>query len=204
MTISDSYPLRRKDEYIDSLRDTEIFTTVDENSGFWQIQMDPGAQHLTHFHVSIRSIPLSTHDLRSGELPGHVPARERRGTRIRMFAVFPCIPGRRYHLLQDLRGPLRAHRRRFPDSRSSRRISSTVQMYVFSDQVYYLGHVMLPRKLDVSSKTFKAVQNLKPFRTTTDLPSFRKLYSVFRLFYPSRPLVGSAQQEAYKGRCKHI
>ena len=39
MTIRDSYPIPRMDEFIDSLGDAVIFTTLDCNSGYWQIEM---------------------------------------------------------------------------------------------------------------------------------------------------------------------
>jgi hypothetical protein len=37
ITVRDSYPLPRMDECIDSLGDAKIFTTLDCNSGYWQI-----------------------------------------------------------------------------------------------------------------------------------------------------------------------
>jgi hypothetical protein len=37
ITVPDTYPLPRTDEYIDSLGDATVFTTLDSNSGYWQI-----------------------------------------------------------------------------------------------------------------------------------------------------------------------
>ena len=37
VTIRDVYPLPRMDDYIDSLGETSVFTTLDCNSGYWQI-----------------------------------------------------------------------------------------------------------------------------------------------------------------------
>ncbi len=36
-TIRDSYPISRMDDYIDSLGEAKISTTLDCNSGYWQI-----------------------------------------------------------------------------------------------------------------------------------------------------------------------
>jgi Reverse transcriptase (RNA-dependent DNA polymerase) len=37
LTVRDLYPLPRMDEYLDSLGDAVIFSTMDCNSGYWQI-----------------------------------------------------------------------------------------------------------------------------------------------------------------------
>ena len=38
VTVRDSYPLPRLDECIDSLGDSTVFTTLDCNSGYWQVE----------------------------------------------------------------------------------------------------------------------------------------------------------------------
>ena len=38
-TIKDSYPLPRMDECIDSLGEANIFSTLDCNSGYWQVPL---------------------------------------------------------------------------------------------------------------------------------------------------------------------
>ena len=39
VTARDSYPLPRMDECIDSLGDSNYFTTLDCNSGYWQVEI---------------------------------------------------------------------------------------------------------------------------------------------------------------------
>lgn len=39
MTVRDSYPIPKIDECIDSLGTAAIFSTLDANSGYWQIEM---------------------------------------------------------------------------------------------------------------------------------------------------------------------
>lgn len=40
VTLSDSYPIPRMDECIDSLETADVFSTLDANSGYWQIALD--------------------------------------------------------------------------------------------------------------------------------------------------------------------
>jgi hypothetical protein len=40
MTIKDSYPLPRMDEYLESLGDAVLFYSFDCNSGYWQIPIE--------------------------------------------------------------------------------------------------------------------------------------------------------------------
>lgn len=40
LAVCNSYPIPRIDECIDSLRDSKLFTTLDGNSGFWQVRVD--------------------------------------------------------------------------------------------------------------------------------------------------------------------
>jgi hypothetical protein len=49
ITVRDSYPLPRMDECIDSLGDANIFTTLDCNSGYWQITVRPEDREKTTF-----------------------------------------------------------------------------------------------------------------------------------------------------------
>jgi Reverse transcriptase (RNA-dependent DNA polymerase) len=49
LTIKDSYPLPRMDECLDSLGDATIFSTLDCNSGYWQILMKEEDRNKTAF-----------------------------------------------------------------------------------------------------------------------------------------------------------
>jgi hypothetical protein len=49
VTVRDSYPLPHMDECIDSLGDAKIFTTLDCNSGYWQIPVRPEDREKTTF-----------------------------------------------------------------------------------------------------------------------------------------------------------
>lgn len=40
VTIGDAYPTPRIDEYIDSLADSQMFSTLDANFGYWQVDIE--------------------------------------------------------------------------------------------------------------------------------------------------------------------
>ena len=48
-TIKDAYPLPRIDESLDQLSGAQWFSTLDMNSGYWQIELDPADKHKTAF-----------------------------------------------------------------------------------------------------------------------------------------------------------
>ena len=48
-TIKDAYPLPRIDESLDQLSGAQWFSTLDMNSGYWQIELDPTDKHKTAF-----------------------------------------------------------------------------------------------------------------------------------------------------------
>jgi hypothetical protein len=50
ITVPDTYPLPRMDECIDSLGDATVFTTLDCNSGCWQIPVHPDDRDKTTFN----------------------------------------------------------------------------------------------------------------------------------------------------------
>ena len=49
VTFRDSYPLPRMYEYIDSLGEAKVFTTLDCSSGYWQIPVAPSDREKTAF-----------------------------------------------------------------------------------------------------------------------------------------------------------
>ena len=49
ITVKDTYPLPRMDECLDSLGEARYFTTLDANSGYWQVPIREGDQNKTSF-----------------------------------------------------------------------------------------------------------------------------------------------------------
>jgi Reverse transcriptase (RNA-dependent DNA polymerase) len=67
LTERDVYPLRRLDECIDSLGDAVVFSTMDANSGYWQVLMHPDDRDKTTFtcHVGTFRFKRMTFGLRN-------------------------------------------------------------------------------------------------------------------------------------------
>lgn len=59
-TMRDSYPLLRVKECIDSLADARIFSTLDANSGYWQIEVGPADREKTTFTLRQWTLRLQT------------------------------------------------------------------------------------------------------------------------------------------------
>ena len=51
ITVKDSYPLPRIEDCLDSLRDATCFTTLDCNSGYWQIPVAEAVERIQRLHV---------------------------------------------------------------------------------------------------------------------------------------------------------
>ena len=49
VTAKDTYPLRRMDENLDSLGDTNVFSALDANSGYWQMPIPESDRGKTEF-----------------------------------------------------------------------------------------------------------------------------------------------------------
>ena len=55
MTIRDTYSISRMDECIDNLGDAKIFSTLDANSGYWRILIEPKDRDKTMFKTHFRA-----------------------------------------------------------------------------------------------------------------------------------------------------
>ena len=53
LTARDVYPLPRMDECLDSLGEAEFFSTLDANTGFWQIEVSPEDRDKTTFSCHV-------------------------------------------------------------------------------------------------------------------------------------------------------
>lgn len=49
VTVRDSYPLPRMDEYMDSLGDATVITTIDKHSWYWKIEVKEADREKTSF-----------------------------------------------------------------------------------------------------------------------------------------------------------
>ena len=185
MTVRDSYPIPRMDECIDSLGDATLFTTLDANSGYWQVEIDPADRDKTTFtsHFGLYRFLRMPFGLRNA------PATFQRAMDVILASVRWQVA---LVYLDDViifSKSYRAHLEHVATVLSLLKSAGVTlklaKCHFFSQEVDYLGHVIFPGKLAVSTKTCEAVERFRPLRTTTDVRSFLGLCNVFRRFMPN-------------------
>jgi hypothetical protein len=182
ITVRDSYPLPRMDECIDSLGDAKVFSTLDCNSGYWQIPVDPADRAKTTFtsHEGLYWFLRMPFGLRNA------PATFQRFVDITLSGLTwkVCLvylddiivfsKNEEQHLL-DLDAVLhRLYRAGLS--------LNLKKCHFFKETVDYLGHVIRPGKLSVAEKNTQALRTAKPPTTQSELRSFLGLCNVYRRF----------------------
>ena len=185
LTIRDAYPIPRMDECIDSLGEATIFTTLDANSGYWQIEMAPEDRDKTTFtcHEGIYRFTRMPFGLKNA------PATFQRAIDIILSRV-----KWQYALvyLDDVIIYSKSFEEHIVHVRTVLTLLSKAGISLklkkcefFRPSVSYLGHTVRPGKLEVASKTCNAVRQAKPPQTQTELRSFLGLCNVYRRFVPN-------------------
>lgn len=157
VTVRDSYPIPRMDECIDSLGDERVFSTLDCNSGYWQVQIPEQDRDKTTF-VTHHGLFQYTHmpfGLRNA------PATFQRAMDIVLSSVkwnFCLVylddivvfsPDAKRHI-EHLDHVLTL----------LRQAGLTIKLkkcYFLHERIEYLGHAITPGELRVASKTVTAV-----------------------------------------------
>jgi RNase H-like domain found in reverse transcriptase/Reverse transcriptase (RNA-dependent DNA polymerase) len=182
VTVRDLYPLPCMDECIDSLGEAKIFTTLDCNSGYWQIPARPEDREKTTFtsHEGLcwfLHMPLGLRN---------APATFKRFVDITLsgltwkiclvylddIIVFSKTPTEHMALLDAV-----LHR--------LYRAGLTLNLkkcHFFKETVDYLGHVIRPGKLSVAEKKTATLKNTEHRKPQTELRSFLGLSNVYRRF----------------------
>ena len=160
-TIPDAYPLPRADDFLDSLGDACIFTTLDCNSGYWQVPVAEGERDKTAFitHMGLFRYLRMPFGLRNA------PASFQRaldiilcGVRWQTCLIYlddVIVFGKTteqhlkdvdnvLQLLGDAGGTLKIKKCEF-----------------FQPKVNYLGHVITPGKLEVARNRVSGFANAK-------------------------------------------
>jgi hypothetical protein len=184
ITVPYTYPLPRMDECIDSLGGATVFTTLDCNSGYWQIPVHPEDQDKTTFtsHYGIYRFLRLPFGLRNA------PATFQRAIDIILSGVKwkTCLV-----YLDDvivLSGSRSAHLTHVAEVLTllgNAGLSLKLKKcHLFSETVDYLGHVIRPGGLGVAEKNTAALKTAPLPRTQTELRSFLGLCNVYRRFVP--------------------
>jgi transposase InsO family protein len=184
ITVPDTYPLPRMDECIDSLGEAAIFTTLDCNSGYWQIPVDPADRDKTTFtsHYGIYRFIRLPFGLRNA------PGTFQRAVDIILSGVKwkTCLV-----YLDDVIvfSPSREAHMRHVDEALTLLEKAGLSLKLakcqfFKDTVNYLGHVIRPGRLGVAEKNTEALKSAPIPCTQTELRSFLGLCNVYRRFVP--------------------
>ena len=185
MTVKDQYPLPRMDEYLDSLGEAKWFTTLDANSGYWQVEIHPDDIHKTSFVCHSGTYQF----LRMPFGLTNAPATFQRLMDIALnkFKWQNCLV-----YLDDIV----IYSNTFDDHcRDVAQILEVLQQAgvslklkkcsFFTDNIQYLGHVVRPGQLAVAEKTITAVKQFRIPETQTQLWSFLGPCNVYRRFVPN-------------------
>ena len=181
-TVKDAYPIPRMDECIDSMGDANLFTTLDCNSGYWQIPVDPRDRDKTTFvcHAGsyrYRRMPFGL---------TNAPATFQRTLDLLLSAYkwkF-CIV-----YLDDIfifSWTFDVHLEKVDKVLVTlRRAGVSLKLkkcHFFTDTVNYLGHIIRPGLLSVDQSRVAALKHAQNPRTQSELRSFLGLCNVYRRF----------------------
>ena len=200
-TIADTYPLPRMDDCIDSLGDAAIFTTLDCNSGYWQIPIAEEDRDKTTFTSFLGTFRY----LRMPFGLKNAPATFQRALDI-------ILSGVRWQIclvyLDDVivfsRG-MKEHIAHLDQVLTLLRAAGVSlklkKCQFFQSRVDYLGHVISPGKLSMATESSAAFAECKFPRTLTQVRSFLGACNVYRRFVKdfskiAKPLTDMTRKDA--------
>ena len=189
LTARDVYPLPRMDECLDSLGEARYFSTLDANTGFWQIEVHPSDRDKTTFscHAGMYKFVRMPFGLINA------PATFQRAMDILLSEV-------RWESVIVYLDDIIIFSRSFDEHVSHLRVvlaklvesGATLKFgkcKFFRKAVDYLGHHLLPHKLQVLKKNVEAIEQSEAPKTKTQVRSFLGLCGVYRRFVPSYALI---------------
>lgn len=184
ITVRDSYPLPRMDDCIDSLGDAKYMSTLDCNSGYWQIPLKPSHRDRTTFvcHEGTFRFKRMPFGLTNG------PATFQRALDIVLagYKWQTCLV-----YLDDIiifSKDAESHLRHVEQILSAlHKANVTIKLgkcAFFTQKVRYLGHIIEPGKLSIDETVTKALKEAEQPRNKQELRSFLGLCNVYRRFVP--------------------
>ena len=182
VTVRDSYPLPRMDECIDSLGDATVFTTLDCNSGYWQVEVAEEDRDKTTFasHCGLYRFIRMPFGLKNA------PATFQRAvdiilSRVKWETALVYLDDVIIYsrTVSDHLKHVREVLRLLRDAGVSLKISKCA---FFDTSVTYLGHVIRPGRLEVERRNVVSIERAQPPRNQTELRSFLGMCNVYRRF----------------------
>ena len=181
-TVTDVYPLPRVADCIDLLGDARVFSTLDFNSGYWQIPVDHGDQDKTTFTTHCgtyryKRIPFGLKN---------APATFQRALEI----ILSCVRSEICLMYLDdvivFSKDQETHLEHLDTVLSLLRNAGVSlklnKCFFFRSKLEYLRHFILPSKLSVARDRSAAFRKCRFPQTRTQLRSFLGAYNVYRRF----------------------
>ena len=199
ITERDMYPLPRMDDCLDSLGDACVFSTLDANAGYWQIRVSKEDREKTSFicHAGTYQFIRMPFGL------VNAPATFQRAMDVILSSVkwkFCLV------YLDDIIIYSPSHQQHLKDLDLVlgllSRAGATLKLkkcHFFKERVKYLGHVILPGKLQIDQSKTVSVRNAIFPRTRTELRSFLGLCNVYRRFIPQFAKIASPLTKMLRG-----
>ncbi len=185
ITRKDSYPLPRIDETLEALAGAEWFSTLDLQSGYWQVELHPEAKERTAFSTGrglwqfkVMPFGLCNAPATFERLMEQVLA----GLPLSVCLVYIddiLVPGRTFQQgICNLREVLTR-------LRSAKLKLSPKKCVLFQREVRYLGHVVSGNGVATDPDKVGAVESWPAPSSGTDMQRFLGLCSYYRRFVPS-------------------
>ena len=184
MTIRDSYPLPRMDECIDSLGEASVFSTIDCNSGYWQIPVEEEDRDKTAFvcHAGLYRYKRMPFGLQNA------PATFQRTLDILLlpFKWLSCLVYLdNVIVFSETVEEHFAHLDAILSATKAAGISLKLsKCSFFTKTIKYLGHLIKPGTLEVDDTHTTALKRAKNPSTQTELRAFLGLCNVYRRSVP--------------------
>ena len=182
MTVRDSYPIPRMDECIDSLGDANVFTTLDANCGYWQIEIDEDDRDKTAFtsHWGLFRFKRMPFGLKNApgtfQRAADVILSKVKWQTALVYLDDVIVYSKTYEEHFE-------HLRTVLDLLKNAGVSLKLKKcHFFQKSCDYLGHKIGPGKLEVAQKCRDAIRKAIPPKNVSELRSFLGLCNVYRRF----------------------
>ena len=191
LTVKDTYPLPRMDEFLDSLGDATIFSTLDCNSGYWQIPMAEDNRDKTTFTCHAGTYRF----VRMAFRLCNAPATFRRTADIILMKfrwktclvylddiiIFPKSIEEHIQYVDEILEKLR-------NAGMSLKLK---HCHFFVKSAEYLGDVIRPGILEVASHNVKAIEQAQPPLKKAQVRSFLGMCNAYRRFVKKFAKIGA-------------